>query len=120
MRKNVNTDLHSEAKTAKKKRTPQGVRFSLSKKVSPSSRPQARIKWDHFWRRRVRRQKYLSARKRASVSECAAAGYNPLLSKNMVFRQAQSTHFGGCSFFAQAGGGWGRGANRRFVRIPLS
>ena len=27
---------------------------------------------------------------RASVSECAAAGCNPLLSKNMVFRQAQT------------------------------
>ena len=29
---------------------------------------------DHFLRRRVRRRKFFSARKRASASECAAAG----------------------------------------------
>ena len=50
---------------------------SLAKSLAEFA-PAGANKWDYFCRRHVRRQKYFSARKRASVSECAAASRCPL------------------------------------------
>ena len=51
--------------------------FSLSKKPRRVCARRRKESLNHFLRRHVRRRKYFSARKRASVSECAAASRSP-------------------------------------------
>ena len=53
--------------------------FSLSKKPRRVCARRRKESLNHFLRRHVRRRKYFSARKRASVSECAAASRYPPL-----------------------------------------